>query len=87
VPDGTPKKTLPFTETELKSLCRGYTKANIQKLGGYANGANIEPEIQLRAIGMLMDRAWGRPTQDTTHEVKGEIKVILRKMLEDDNDG
>lgn len=83
-----PTKKTPISENELKSLCRGYTKANIQKLGGFANAEQgVEPEIQLRAIGMLMDRAWGKPSQDTTHEVKGEIKVILRKMLEDDNDG
>jgi hypothetical protein len=40
----------------------------------------------MKAIGMLMDRGWGKPQQDNTHEIKGEIKVVLRQMLEDDDE-
>ena len=69
----------------LESLCRSYTEANVKTLGGWATGENIDPDLQLRAINALMDRGWGKPAQDQTHEVKGEIKVTLRKMLEDDD--
>jgi hypothetical protein len=34
----------------------------------------------------LLDRGWGKPKTNNTHEVKGEIKVVLRKMLEEDGD-
>jgi hypothetical protein len=34
----------------------------------------------------LLDRGWGKPKQDNSHEVKGEIRVILRKMLDDDDE-
>ena len=73
-------------EAWLKSLCRAYTEANVKTLGGWAVGPETDPDLKFRAIQALMDRGWGKPTQDNTHEVKGEIKVVLRKMLEDDNE-
>jgi hypothetical protein len=69
----------------LKSLCRSYTEANVRTLAGWANGPDVDDELKMKAIGMLMDRGWGKPQQDQTHEIKGEIKVTLRKMLEDDD--
>jgi len=56
----------------------------VRTLAGWANGKDTNDELKMKAIGMLMDRGWGKPQQDTTHEVKGEIKVVLRQMLEDD---
>ena len=70
----------------LKSLCRSHTEANITMLAGYANSEEVHPELRMRAAGMLMDRGWGKPQQDQTHEVKGEIKVVLRKMLSDEDE-
>jgi hypothetical protein len=70
----------------LKSLCRAHTEANIKTLAGWATGDNIDEDLKMRAIGMLMDRGWGKPQQDQVHEVKGEIKVVLRQMLEDDDE-
>jgi len=79
------KKTI--TELELKSMARGYTEISIKRLAGYVMpDEGIEDDIRLRAIGMLLDRGWGKPSQDNTHEVKGEIKVILRQMLDDEDD-
>jgi hypothetical protein len=81
-----PKKNFVANEAELKSLCRAYTRKNVETLGGWATGDNINEDLKMRAIGILMDRGWGKPSQDNTHEVKGEIKVVLRKMLEDDDE-
>jgi hypothetical protein len=72
--------------TWLKSLCRSHTEANIRMIAGYANSEEIEPELRMRAASILLERGWGKPQQDTTHEVKGEIKVVLRQMLEDDDE-
>jgi len=75
-----------MNEAALKSLCRSFTEANVAKLAGFATAnEGVEPEIQMRAIGMLMDRGWGKPSQDQVHEVKGEIRIVLRKMLEDED--
>jgi hypothetical protein len=70
----------------LKSLCRAYTEANIKTLGGWAVGDGVDPDLKMRAIIALLDRGWDKPAQDNSHEVKGEIKVVLRKMLEDDDE-
>jgi len=59
----------------------------MRTLGGWATAdEGVDPEIKIRAIGMLLDRGWGKPQQDQTHEIKGEIKVTLRKMLSDLDD-
>ena len=80
-----PKGKIASKEIDLRSLARAYTKASIQKLGGYANSDKVEPDIQLRAIGMLLDRGWGKPSQETQTQAKGEIRVVLRKMLKDED--
>ena len=70
---------------DIRSLARGYTNVCIKTLGGIAkNGTNEQARISASAI--LLDRGWGKPQQDNTLEIKGEIKVVLRKMLEDDGD-
>ena len=80
MPDPTPKKVTPL---QLDSLARAYTEQAIQTLGGIMiNGA--EEGSRIRAADILLDRGWGRPKQDNSHELKGEIKVTLRQMLEDD---
>jgi hypothetical protein len=38
------------------------------------------------AICQIGDRLDGRPAQDNSHELKGEIKVTLRQMLNDDDE-
>jgi len=70
-------------ELDLRSLARGYTKVAIQTLGGIALEGKQE-SARVSAAGILLDRGWGKPQQDTTHVVTGEIKVVLRQMLEDD---
>ena len=77
-----PKKKLPIN---LESLARSYTETAIQTLGGIASNGESEA-ARVSASIALLDRGWGKPKQDNSHEVKGEIKVILRKMLEDDDE-
>jgi hypothetical protein len=54
-------------------------------VAGIAKDGTSE-SARLTAAHMLWERGWGRPQQDNTLEIKGEIKVVLRKMLEDDDD-
>lgn len=67
----------------LKSLCRSYTEANVRTLAGWANGKDVDDDLKFRAIAQLLDRGWGKAVQDTTntHEVKGELRITLRKLL------
>ena len=74
-----PTKKLPLN---LESLARAYTERSIQILGGIAENGESE-SVRVAACIALLDRGWGKPKQDT-HEIKGEVRVILRKMLDDD---
>jgi len=70
-----------MTEAGLKSLCRSFTEANVQKLAGFATAdEGVEPEIRLRAISMLMDRGWGKPNQPTENKIEGKVEIILRDI-------
>ncbi len=59
----------------------------MRTLGGWVTAdEGVDDEVKIRAIGMLLDRGWGKPEQAQNHEIKGEIKVTLRKMLSDQDD-
>ncbi len=77
---------MPKVPTDIRSLARAYTAANIETLGGLATGKDVETEHKLRAIGMLLDRGWGKPEQATTNEIKGELNIIMRKVFDDGSD-
>ena len=74
------------SENELRALCRAYTKANVQTLGGWATNDQTDDELKFRAIQALMDRGWGKPHQAVTAELKGEVRVVLREMLKDEDE-
>ena len=80
MPNPTPRKKPPI---DLGSLARSHSERAIQTIAGLMdNGA--EEATRLRAADILLDRGFGRPKQENSHELKGEVRVILRKMLEDD---
>ena len=82
MPDGRPKKRLP-REIDLGSLARAYTTGMVSRLGDYAlnDTVKIDDELRLRAIGMLLDRGWGKPNQPTENKIEGEVNIILRDMM------
>ena len=60
----------------MRSLARGYTASCIASLGAYANGPKVEDDIKLRAIGMLLDRGWGKPTVTIEGNVEHTTYVL-----------
>ena len=64
----------------LESLCRSYTEANVRTLAGWANGKDVTDDLKFRAITELMNRGWGRPSQDIKAEHVGAIEVIIRDI-------
>ena len=68
---------------DLDSLARSYTERAIFTLGTIMENS-LEEGNKIRAADILLDRGWGRPKQNNTHELKGEVRVILRKMLTDE---
>jgi hypothetical protein len=82
MPDPTPKKKLP---DDVRSLARAYTHMGVKVLAGIAENGTSEPARVAAAVALL-DRGWGKPKQDNTDALTGEIRVTLRKMLEDDDE-
>ena len=58
----------------------------VQTLGGYVNGnENIQPEVKIAAIKVLLERGWGRPSQQIEHTGKdgeNEIQIVMRTITE-----
>ena len=75
------------TPVDIESLARAYTDVSIRTLGGIAKDGTSE-SARVQAATALLDRGWGRPRQDNSHAhaVSGEVRVILRKMLSDDDE-
>ena len=82
MPNPTPKKKLPL---DLGSLARAYTERAIQTLAGVLENSTEESN-RIRAADILLDRGWGRPKQDNTTTLQGEVRVVLRKMLTDEEE-
>jgi hypothetical protein len=78
------RKAKMIDDTALRSMARAYTEKGIETLGGYVTSPEIHPDIKLRAIGMLLDRGWGRPAQNIKHGGEGseDIQVTIRTILE-----
>ena len=83
MPDPTPKKKLPL---ELDSLARAFTEEAIRQISGVLSN-DPDSAKRLQAAVILLDRGWGRPKEIKDLKVSGEVRVILRRMLDDDVEG
>jgi len=69
---------------DLGSLARSHSERAIQTIAGIMD-KGLEEGNRLRAADILLDRGFGRPKQDNTHTLQGEVRVVLRKMLTDED--
>jgi hypothetical protein len=76
---GKPNKNIPI---EIQSLARVYTRKSIDVLGGYVTSDVVDPDVRIRAIGMILDRGWGKPAQPVTGKNGEEdIAVTIRTII------
>jgi hypothetical protein len=73
-------------QIDLGSLARAHSERAIQTLAGLME-KGLEEGTRVRCADILLDRGFGRPKQETTNEVKGELRVIMRKVFNDIDDG
>jgi hypothetical protein len=65
---------------DLRSLARAHTELSIQTLAGIARNSTSDA-ARVQASGMLLDRGWGKAIQPHTGEVGGDIRVVIRQII------
>lgn len=55
----------------------------MQTLGGICENSESDAARVTAAIALL-DRGWGKPNQPHDAKVDGELRIVIRKMLKDD---
>lgn len=77
-----PQKTKKYID--LKSLARGYTQESIRAVGGLAKHATDEG-VRLAANKLLMERGWGKPSQEIKHvgaAEDGSHTIVIRHVTD-----
>ena len=66
---------------DLRSLARAHTELGIQTLAGIARNSTSDT-ARVQAVGMLLDRGWGKAPQPHTGEDDKDIRVTIRTITE-----
>ena len=77
------KKKQTTREIDVRSLARAWTPLAIRTLAGIAENSPMDA-ARVSACGILLDRGWGKPNQPHDAKVDGELRIVIRKMLKDD---
>ena len=73
---------MPRAAVNLQSLARVHTETCIRRLAAIAAKGDSDA-VRVSAIGMLLDRGWGKPAQSHTGEDgEGSIQVIIRHIVQ-----
>ena len=67
---------------DLRSLARAHTELGIQTLAGIARNSTSDT-ARVQAVGMLLDRGWGKAPQPHTGEDGDIIHVVIRDVAEE----
>ena len=69
---------------DIRSLARAQTELAVRTLTGICGSKAASAAARVSAASALLDRGWGKAQQDSN--VQGEVRVVLREMLGDDED-
>ena len=67
---------------DIRSLCRAYTEETVRIVAGIVRAEETPPAVRVQGAAMLWDRGWGKATQQHTIDGDGEIRVIIRHIVE-----
>jgi hypothetical protein len=65
-----------------RSLARSFTSLAVHTLAGIARSAKCPAAARVTAAIALLDRGYGKPLQDHTDEDGGEIRVVIRHIVQ-----
>lgn len=67
---------------DIKSLARSHTDQMIRVLVSIAGQAKAQPGARVAAATALLDRGWGKAPQQLTGEDGGDIRVVIRQIID-----
>lgn len=73
---------MPKAVADIRSLARQHSRLAINTLAAIARAKGAPEAARVSASVALLERGWGKPQQDVL--VGGDIKLTIRKMLDDD---
>lgn len=76
-----------IARTTARDLARKHTPAAIRYLAAVMKDGEANHADRIKAAQELLNRAWGRPTEDVTHRVAGDSAPLrVRWMTSTDDD-
>jgi hypothetical protein len=79
-------KPKPPKVINLASLARVHTETCIRVLAGYVRNKDpkqVPPMVRVTAVGMLLERGWGKAPQAVTGPDGEALEVTIRHIIED----
>ena len=76
------RKQLYNLPVDLRSKARSYTDFALEVLVGVARSRKCAPAARVTAAGMILDRGWGKPDQSVTGHDGGQLKIIVRHLID-----
>jgi hypothetical protein len=70
---------------DLRSLCRSYTDESVRVLASIMRQPEHSAAARVAAAGILLDRGWGKAPVTVAGEDGSEIKIVIRRLIEEDN--
>jgi hypothetical protein len=65
----------------LEQLARTYTDKAIHTLGSLMNNDIMPPIIRMRCAEILLDRGWGKPTEQVHVDAPQQLQRIVREIV------
>jgi hypothetical protein len=76
-----PPSQMTKATPDLRSLARAHTELSIQTLAGIARNSTSD-QARVAASQALLDRGWGKAIQPHTGEESGDIRVVIRQIID-----
>jgi hypothetical protein len=79
--EGVSPRQMAKAPADLRSLARAHTELSVQTLAGIARNSTSD-QARVSAAQALLDRGWGKAIQPHTGEESGEIRVVIRQIID-----
>ena len=67
---------------DIRSMARAHTETMIKVLASVAISKGAQAGARVAAASALLDRGWGKAPQQLVGEDGGDIKIIIRQIIE-----